>query len=41
MMSLGQMKLILSFYTITIDAVKYKDSYIKQIDAQLRDGWTF
>ena len=22
-------------YTITIDAVKYKDSYIKQIDAQL------
>lgn len=28
-------------YTITIDAVKYKDSYIKQIDAQLRDDWTF
>ena len=28
-------------YTITIDAVKYKDSYIIQIDAQLRDGWTF
>lgn len=28
-------------YTITIDAMKYKDIYIDQINASLNDGWEF
>lgn len=28
-------------YTITIDAIKYKDVYITQINTALRDDWTF
>lgn len=28
-------------YTITMDAIKYKDEYIEQINTNLRDDWTF
>lgn len=28
-------------YTITIDAMKYKEHYIKKINESLRDDWTF
>lgn len=28
-------------YTITIDAIQYKDVYIKKINEALRDDWTF
>lgn len=28
-------------YTITIDAVRYQDTYVEQINQQLRDDWTF
>lgn len=28
-------------YTITIDAIQYKDIYIKKINDALRDDWTF
>lgn len=28
-------------YTITMDAVKYKDVYIEKINAQLREDWSF
>lgn len=28
-------------YTITIDAIRYKDVYIEKINGALRDDWTF
>lgn len=28
-------------YTITVDAVRYQDIYIDQINGHLRDDWTF
>lgn len=28
-------------YTVTIDAITYKDVYIKKINEALRDDWTF
>lgn len=28
-------------YTVTMDAIQYKDVYIEKIDAALRDDWTF
>ena len=28
-------------YTITIDAIRYKDNYVGHIDETLRDDWTF
>lgn len=28
-------------YTVTIDAIQYKDVYIEKVNAGLRDDWTF
>ena len=28
-------------YTVTIDAIKYKDDYVEMINNALRDDWTF
>ncbi|MEG0274527.1 MAG: transcription antitermination factor NusB [Longicatena sp.] len=28
-------------YTVTLDAIKYEDTYIEKIDSNLRDDWTF